>query len=85
MEMKPGMRLTSIACDTEVMIIKVGAIGKLTCGGHEMCSDKDRPSEKTAAVQRRAPKADGAGYAGLRDRRQRLPITDRRHSENGRD
>ena len=48
MEMKPGMRLTSIACDTEVMIIKAGAIGKLTCGGHEMCSGKDRPPEKTA-------------------------------------
>ena len=32
MEMKPGMRLTSFACDTEVMVIKVGAIGKPTPG-----------------------------------------------------
>ena len=37
--MKPGTRLKSAVCDTEVMVIRAGA-GTIECGGHPMSEDK---------------------------------------------
>lgn len=37
--MKPGMKLKSAACDTEVMVIKCGQ-GSVECGGAPMGTDK---------------------------------------------
>lgn len=37
--MKPGMKLKSAACDTEVMVIKCGQ-GSVECGGAPMAADK---------------------------------------------
>lgn len=36
MELKPGLRLKSAVCDAEVMVIKSGDAGTLTCGGAPM-------------------------------------------------
>lgn len=36
MELKPGLRLKSAVCDAEVMVIKSGNAGALTCGGAPM-------------------------------------------------
>ena len=41
--MKPGMKLVSSVCDTEVMVIRAGA-GTVACGGAPMV-DK-RPAER---------------------------------------
>ena len=41
--MKPGMKLLSSVCDTEVMVIRAGA-GTVECGGAPMV-DK-RPAER---------------------------------------
>lgn len=43
--MKPGTRLKSAACDTEVMIIRAGA-GTIACGGAPMGEAK--PAEAAA-------------------------------------
>jgi hypothetical protein len=37
--MKPGMKLKSAACDTEVMVIKCGQ-GSVECGGAPMAADR---------------------------------------------
>ena len=42
--LKPGSRLKSAVCDTEVMIIKAADDGELACGGVPM----DEDPEKTA-------------------------------------
>lgn len=34
--MKPGTKLKSAVCDTEVMVIKVGPSGTIECGGAPM-------------------------------------------------
>jgi hypothetical protein len=34
--MKPGVRLKSIVCDTEVMVIRTGGDGTVECGGKPM-------------------------------------------------
>ena len=33
MELKPGTRFRSQVCETEVVVVKVGSGGELTCGG----------------------------------------------------
>jgi hypothetical protein len=43
--MKPGTKLKSAVCDTEVMVIRAGA-GTLACGGAPMA--EDRPAERGA-------------------------------------
>ena len=43
--MKPGTRLKSAACDTEVMVIKTGG-GQIECGGSPMAEAK--PAEAAA-------------------------------------
>jgi hypothetical protein len=43
--MKPGKKLKSAACDTEVMVVR-GADVVLECGGVPMADE--RPAEKTA-------------------------------------
>lgn len=43
--MKPGTRLKSAACDTEVMVIRSGE-GTIECGGAPMAEDK--PAEAAA-------------------------------------
>jgi hypothetical protein len=46
--MKPGSKLKSQVCDTEVMVIKSGA-GEVQCGGAAMAADKAAaPSEPSA-------------------------------------
>lgn len=43
--MKPGTRLKSAACDTEVMVIRCGA-GTIECGGAPM--EEAKPAEAAA-------------------------------------
>jgi hypothetical protein len=43
--MKPGTKLKSVVCDTEVMVIRAGA-GTIGCGGAPMA--EDRPAERGA-------------------------------------
>ena len=47
--MKPGTRLKSAACDTEVMVIRCGT-GTIECGGAEMAEAK--PAEAEAEMAR---------------------------------
>lgn len=49
--MKPGMKLKSAACDTEVMVIKCGQ-GSVECGGVPMVTD--RPASPAALDPARA-------------------------------
>ncbi|TYC89626.1 hypothetical protein [Novosphingobium sp. BW1] len=42
--MKPGTRLKSATCDTEVMVIRAGQ-GTIECGGAPMTEDKQSTSE----------------------------------------
>jgi hypothetical protein len=35
-QLKPGLKLKSAVCDAEIMIIKAGTAGALTCGGLSM-------------------------------------------------
>lgn len=37
--MKPGSKLKSVVCDTEVMVIKAGA-GSVECGGAQMVEER---------------------------------------------
>jgi len=46
MALKPGLRLKSVVCDAELMIIKAADGDNLTCGG-ESLSD-EAPAEKAA-------------------------------------
>jgi hypothetical protein len=46
--MKPGTKLKSAVCDTEVMVIKAGA-GAVSCGGAPMAEDKGAGGEIDAA------------------------------------
>jgi len=41
--MKPGVRLKSVVCDTEVMVIRGGGDGSVECGGLPMA--EVRPAE----------------------------------------
>ncbi len=43
--MKPGTRLKSAACDTEVMVIRSG-VGSIECGGAPM--DEAKPADAAA-------------------------------------
>ena len=52
MELKPGTRFRSQVCDTEVVVVKVGSGGELTCGGVPVV-----PLD--AAADERVPVADG--------------------------
>ena len=44
-EMKPGVRLKSVVCDTEVMVVRAGE-GSVECGGKPMA--ETRPAERDA-------------------------------------
>ena len=44
--MKPGTKLKSAVCDTEVMVIKAGRPASLACGGAPMVDE--RPAERGA-------------------------------------
>jgi len=47
MELKPGARLRSTACTTEVVVVR-GAAVELSCGGHPMVVlDVDVPADAT--------------------------------------
>lgn len=35
-QLKPGTKLKSAVCDAEIMVIKAGEVGTLTCGGAAM-------------------------------------------------
>ncbi|WP_226631888.1 hypothetical protein [Novosphingobium profundi] len=45
--MKPGTRLKSATCDTEVMVIRAGQ-GTIECGGAPMAEDKQSAGEPAA-------------------------------------
>lgn len=45
--MKPGTRLKSAVCDTEVMVIRCGD-GTIECGGAPMAADKGEGGEPAA-------------------------------------
>jgi hypothetical protein len=57
--MKPGSKLKSQVCDTEVMVIKAGT-GEVQCGGAAMAADK--PAEAVAL----AAGFDGGSLMGKR-------------------
>ena len=42
--MKPGTRLRSAVCDTEVMVIRAGRPARLACGGAPL--QEERPAER---------------------------------------
>jgi hypothetical protein len=44
--MKPGSRLKSAVCDTEVIVVRAGGEGVIECGGKPM--GEDRPAERGA-------------------------------------
>jgi hypothetical protein len=44
--LKAGMKLKSVVCDTEVLVVKVPAAGVLACGGAPMVAE--RSGEKGA-------------------------------------
>ncbi len=44
--MKPGTKLKSVVCDTEVMVIKGAGDAVVECGGAPMA--EERPSERAA-------------------------------------
>lgn len=46
--MKPGTRLKSAACDTEVMVIKTGG-GQIECGGAPMAEAKPAEAAELSA------------------------------------
>lgn len=45
--MKPGTRLKSAVCDTEVMVIRAGE-GTIECGGAPMAEDEQESGEPAA-------------------------------------
>src|SRR3546814_15557019 len=48
MQLKPGTKLQSIVCDTDVMVIKGTGDVFLTCGGAEMVADRSGVSGQPA-------------------------------------
>lgn len=42
--MKPGSRLKSAVCDTEVIVVRAGGEGVIECGGKPM--DAERPADR---------------------------------------
>jgi hypothetical protein len=56
--MKPGSKIKSQVCDTEVMVIKSGA-GEIQCGGAAMAADKGAGGEPAAGF-------DGGSLMGKR-------------------
>jgi len=44
--MKPGSRLKSVVCDTEVIVVRSGADTVVVCGGQPMADE--RPAERGA-------------------------------------
>ncbi len=44
MELKPGTRLRSQVCETEVVVVKVGDGGELACGGEPVVPLDDVPT-----------------------------------------
>ena len=44
--MKPGSRLKSVVCDTEVIVVRGGGDGVIECGGQPMADE--RPAERGA-------------------------------------
>ncbi len=56
--MKPGSKIKSQVCDTEVMVIKCGA-GEIQCGGTAMAADKSAGGEPAAGF-------DGGSLMGKR-------------------
>jgi hypothetical protein len=44
--MKPGSRLKSVVCDTEVIVVRGGGEGVIECGGKPM--EAERPAERGA-------------------------------------
>lgn len=63
--MKPGTRLKSNVCDTEVMIIRAGE-GRIECGGQPMSAEKSGNGEidpqfaQGTLIGKRYVDADGA-------------------------
>lgn len=63
--MKPGTRLKSAVCTTEVMVIRTGG-GTIECGGSPMAEDKQEGGEPAAdhaagtMIGKRYTDADGA-------------------------
>lgn len=56
MSLKPGARMRSQVCDTQVMVIRPSATVELTCGGHPMI---DVGAEPEAGLQPVDGLADG--------------------------
>ena len=51
MDLKPGQRLHSTVCQTDVVVVK-GATGvELTCGGSPMATTREQPSGTAVAGQ----------------------------------
>jgi hypothetical protein len=47
LELKPGVRVRSVVCDTELIVVKSpGVPVDLRCGGHPVIAHGDAPSEK---------------------------------------
>jgi hypothetical protein len=51
MDLKPGMRLWSLACDTEIIVIRAPATSSadLTCGGELMSTAAPNPASRRSA------------------------------------
>ena len=65
--MKPGMKLKSAVCDTEVMVIRATREGELSCGGAPMVAERtgdrgeiDPGFAGGTAIGKRYQDADGA-------------------------
>ena len=48
-DIKPGLRLKSVVCDTEAMVIKYSGDGGISCGGAPMIDAKAVAPEKGTA------------------------------------
>ena len=87
MELKPGQRLASAVCDTEVVVVKAPAADvDLRCGGHPMTLKGEAapaPSSTThrdrhagrQALRRRGRRHRGAVHEGRRRARSRSAST----------
>ena len=47
---RPGMRLYSSVCDSEVMVIRYQGSGEICCGGHAMSDKSDSPAAKNSSM-----------------------------------
>jgi len=61
-ELKPGLRLRSQVCDTEVVVVKAAGAVDLTCGGAPMVG-KDHPADPAATLD---PDRSGGTLLGKR-------------------